>query len=117
MKFISLKGNKVTLDLTLKERDILFRAGLQLLQDKWFGHKVVVLPVIGKLGKDFKKVKLADGVDILCIQEAFNQALREYLDKEDKKPLLTRLIDEARPFLSKRMERKFFPKSKKENKA
>ena len=83
MKIISVKGKNVTLELSDDEHNILFRAGLQLLIDKLYGKKIVVLPVGGiKLDKDVKKVEVDDGFCLLCIQEAFNQGLREYLKRE-----------------------------------
>ena len=80
MKFISIRGSKVTLDLSKEERDIMFRSGLQLLLDKWFGKKVVVLPVSAiKLDKEAKTFEITDELEKACLEEALNQSLRDYI--------------------------------------
>ena len=85
MKAVSMRGNKVLLSLSAKDSDALFRIGLQLLLDREHGRKVVVLPVGAvKLGKKAKTIKINDEFERLCIQEAANQALREYLGKPRK---------------------------------
>ena len=77
MKVISIRKNKVTLELTEQENDILFRSGLQLWIDKEIGaNKVKVLPV----GLDEKKPKTCIEVDDEfnreCIEVAVIDALK-----------------------------------------
>jgi hypothetical protein len=88
MKVVSIKKNILTLDLSDEEYNILFRMGLQLLLDEWFGKKVIVLPVdefkITKKTKKTKKVEFDDEISNLCVETCVNQILREYIDKAEK---------------------------------
>jgi hypothetical protein len=88
MKVVSVRGNKVTLDLSNDERNFLFRIGLQILLDKWSDRKIVVLPVGAvPVDGDVKKIENGDDVEHFCLTEAVNQILRESLAKmkaEDK---------------------------------
>jgi hypothetical protein len=85
MEVISIRRNNVVIGLTDQEENLLFRVGLQSLLDRWFGKKVVVLPVdVLKVKNDIKTVEVDDEFCQLCVQEAVNQALREYLDKISK---------------------------------
>jgi hypothetical protein len=92
MEVISIRGNNVVIELTDQEENLLFRVGLQSLLDRWFGKKVVVLPVDAlKVKKDIKTVEVNDEFCRLCVQEAVNQVLMEYLDKISK----TRVVEVA----------------------
>jgi hypothetical protein len=88
MKVVSIKEikeNILTLDLSDEEYNILFRMGLQLLLDEWFGKKVVVLPVDEfKITKKTKTVEFDDEISNLCVETCINQILREYIDKAEK---------------------------------
>ena len=102
MKVTEVKGNTITLDLSDKEYNSLFRAGLQLLLDKWFGKKVIVLPVDKfKKDKDTKTLEIDDEIGRLCIEAAVCQALREHIDKvktnkvKTKKEKPSYFIDDA----------------------
>ena len=80
MEIISIKENIIKLDLSDTEYNILFRSGLQLLLDEWFGKKVIVLPVDNfKITKKTKKVEFTDEISNLCVETAVNHALREYI--------------------------------------
>ena len=84
MKVISIKGNELTINLSDEEYNSLFRIGLQLLLDEWFGKKVVVLPVDKvKKTKKAKTFEVSDEISRLCIETAVCQALREYIDKNN----------------------------------
>jgi len=84
MEVTEVKGNKITLDLSDAEYNSLFRAGLQILLDEWFGKKVVVLPVDKiKKTKKAKTLEVSDEISRLCIETAVCQALREYIDKNN----------------------------------
>jgi len=85
MKVTEVKGNTITLDLSDKEYNSLFRAGLQVLLDKWFGKKVIVLPVDSiKTTKKTKKVEFTDEISNLCVETAVNEALREHINRVEK---------------------------------
>lgn len=86
MEVIEVKGNKITLDLSETEYNSLFRAGLQILLDKWFGKKVVVLPVESvKTTKKTNTIELTDEISNLCVETAVNQALIEHIDRVNNK--------------------------------
>jgi hypothetical protein len=101
MKVISVRKNKITLDLTDEEVNTLFRAGLQLLFDKWFGHRVVVLPIATiKLFSTDKKPKtfeITEEIEHLCIEEAVNEALRSFLRSLENKKFVSELLEEKKP--------------------
>ena len=85
MKVISVKGNMITLDLSDTEYNSLFRAGLQILLDKWFGKKVMVLPADSiKMTKKTKTMEFDDEISNLCVETAVNEALREHIDRVEK---------------------------------
>jgi hypothetical protein len=98
IKVISVRGNKITFDFTDEEANILFRTGLQLLFDKWFGHKVVVLPVetmkLLKTDKKPKTFEVSDEIEHLCIEEAVNEGLRNYLRSLENKKFVSKLLEE-----------------------
>lgn len=83
---VEIRGNKVMVDWDQEDYDFFFRAGMQLLADENFGgvRKVVVLPVEDvKLDKKVKSIEVSDEFADMCVGKAFNQALRDWLDKLD----------------------------------
>lgn len=87
MKVLSVRNQIIRIEFTLDEANTMFREGMQILLDRWFGHQVVVLPV-----KDTrvnflhcKKHTLPDGVEDLCIREAVIVALKEKIEREEAK--------------------------------
>ena len=86
MKVISIKGNKVTLDLSTEEYDILLINGLQKWIDKEFGeNKVKVIPVDKeyKANKKAEKYEMGDDFANECITISVNEALKEMIKRKE----------------------------------
>ena len=86
MKIVSIKGNKVTMDLNEDERNTLLRNGLQLWIDENYGkNKVKVVDPQFPLDKKPKKTfEIPECFEKECIQLAFNNGLRNYVEGREK---------------------------------
>ena len=86
MKIVSIKGNKVTMDLNEDERNTLLRNGLQLWIDGNYGkNKVKVVDPQFPLDKKPKKTfEIPECFEKECIQLAFNNGLRNYVEEREK---------------------------------
>jgi len=80
---VKVKGRKVSFDCSQEEHDILFQMGLQLLIDEHCGKRKVVVVPHGQWikGKGHKTIEVSDEFSQWCVERAFNQALREYIDR------------------------------------
>jgi len=87
MKVISVRKNKATFDFTKKEEHALFKHGLQIWVDKEVGVnklKVVDIDDYPKSKKPETRVEIDDKFSQECIELAVNDALKIYLDKNEK---------------------------------
>ena len=87
MKVISLKGNKLTIDLTEDEHDILLRDGLQRWINKEFGeNKLKVFPYdeTTASNKNNKSFEISDEFSEELISISFVEALKEQIKREEK---------------------------------
>ena len=85
MEVIAIKNNILTINLSDTEYNILFRLGLQVLLDKWFGKKIIVLPVEKIKNKKTKSIEIGDEIGDLCVEAAVNQILKDKIAISDKK--------------------------------
>jgi hypothetical protein len=93
IKNVKVRGNNVSFECSLKERDSLFYKGLQILADEQLGeHKVVVVPCkspVGKLVKSTAKkssrFSVSDKFVTECINVAFNKLFKEYIEELEAK--------------------------------
>jgi len=89
IKNVKVRGNKVSFECSLEERNSLFYKGLQILADEQFGEsKVVVIPCKSKVGKlakstykNAERFEVSDQFVEECINVMVNRYFKIFLDE------------------------------------